>query len=171
MKKLLILFSFSFCSIIYSQKRDSVQIVLPPKYNLHLAEKQENDKMIMMEYIPKGQNWDNYDIIVTKITVKNAAKIPLQSFFESQKKIAEGKTENLRIKELSRNKENEREYILFTMEADSYKDSKTTESQVHYITKGEQDVLMFISAIKEKSLPDEFVKEWAKVFEQSQIIK
>lgn len=57
------------------------------------------------------------------------------------------------------------------MEADSYKDSKTTESQVYYYTKGDNDVFTCIAAIKEKNLPKKFVEEWSKVFLQSQIIK
>ncbi|NML57162.1 hypothetical protein [Chryseobacterium cheonjiense] len=171
MKKLLITVALSVSAIFYSQKKDSLQFSLPEKYNLHLEEKQENDQMIMMEYIPKGQNWDNYDIIVTKIVSKNLAKIPLQTFFDNNKKLLQSKTKNLRIKELSRNKNGEREYILFTAEADSYVDSQTTESQIQYYTKGENDVFMCIAAIKEKNLPKELVEEWSKVFLQSQIIK
>jgi len=171
MKKFLLFLSISFSLSIYSQKIDSLQFSLPEKYNLHLEEKQENDKMIMMEYIPKGQNWDNYDIIVTKVVTKNAASIPLQTFFDNIKKRVQSKTKNLRIKEVSRNKKGEREYILFTMEADSYKDSKTTESQVYYFAKGDNDVFMCIAAVKEKNLPKKFVEEWSKVFLQSQIIK
>ena len=171
MKKLLITVALSVSAIFYSQKKDSLQFSLPEKYNLHLEEKQENDQMIMMEYIPKGQNWDNYDIIVTKIVSKNLAKIPLQTFFDNNKKLLQSKTKNLRIKELSRNKNGEREYILFTAEADSYVDSQTTESQIQYYTKGENDVFMCIASIKEKNLPKELVEEWSKVFLQSQIIK
>lgn len=171
MKRLLIIATLSISAIFYSQKKDSLQFSLPEKYNLHLEEKQENDQMVMMEYIPKGQNWDNYDIIVTKIISKNLAKIPLQTFFDNSKKLLQSKTKNLRIKELSRNKKGEREYILFTAEADSYKDSETTESQIQYFTKGENDVFMCMAALKEKNLPKDFVEEWSKVFLQSQIIK
>jgi hypothetical protein len=171
MKKFLLFLSISFSLSLSAQKRDSLQFSLPEKYNLHLEEQQENDQMIMMEYIPKGQNWDNYDIIVTNLVTKNAASIPLQTFFDNHKKLSQSKTQNLRIKELSRNKKGEREYILFTMEADSYKDSNTTESQVYYLTKGDNDVFTCIAAIKEKNLPKKFVEEWSKVFLQSQIIK
>ncbi|WEK70846.1 MAG: hypothetical protein P0Y62_04655 [Candidatus Chryseobacterium colombiense] len=171
MKKFLLFLSISFSLSVYAQKRDSLQFSLPEKYNLHLEEKQENDQMIMMEYIPKGQNWDNYDIIVTKLVTKNVASVPLQTFFDNIKKSTQAKTKNLKIKELARNKKDEREYILFTMEADSYKDSKTTESQIYYFTKGNNDVFMCIAAIKEKKLPEKFVEEWSKVFLQSQIIK
>lgn len=171
MKKFLLFLSLSFSLSMYAQKRDSLQFSLPEKYNLHLEEKQENDEMIMMEYIPKGQNWDNYNIIVTKLVSKNMASVPLQTFFDNIKKGTQAKTKNLRIKELARNKKDEREYILFTMEADSYKDSKTTESQVYYYTKGDNDVFTCIAAIKEKNLPKKFVEEWSKVFLQSQIIK
>ncbi|WP_419870782.1 hypothetical protein [Chryseobacterium sp. CT-SW4] len=96
---------------------------------------------------------------------------PLQAFLDNQTKLVAAKTDNLRVKELSRSKENEREYILFTMEADAYKDSDTTESQVYYFTKGEQDVFICISAIKQKKLPEKFIDVWSKVFLQSQIIK
>jgi len=171
MKKLLFSLSLVFYLSVFAQERDSLQFSLPEKYNLHLEEKQENDQMIMMEYIPKGQNWDNYDIIVTKLVSKNMASVPLQTFFDNHKKLSQSKTRNLRIKELSRNKKGEREYILFTMEADSYKDSNTTESQVYYLTKGNNDIFTCIAAIKEKNLPNKFVEEWSKVFLQSQIIK
>lgn len=170
-KKFLLLVAFSVSAVFYAQKRDSLQFSLPEKYNLHLEDKQQDDRMVMMEYIPKGQNWDNYDIIVTKLISKNLAQIPLQTFFDNSKKLLQSKTRNLRIKELARSKKGEREYILFTAEADSYKDSKDTESQIQYFTKGENDVFMCMAAIKDKNLPKDFVEEWSKIFLQSQIIK
>ncbi|MGE4514581.1 MAG: hypothetical protein AB7E26_12320, partial [Chryseobacterium sp.] len=71
-----------------------MQFSLPEKYNLHLEENQENGQMVMMEYIPKGQNWDNYDIIVTKIVSKYLAKVPLQTFFDNSNKLLQSKTKN-----------------------------------------------------------------------------
>ncbi|WP_419870781.1 hypothetical protein [Chryseobacterium sp. CT-SW4] len=73
MKKLATLFIFSFFSVFNAQKKDSLQFVLPAEYSLYLAENQKTPQMEMLEYIPKGQNWDNYNLIVTKLTIKNAA--------------------------------------------------------------------------------------------------
>lgn len=171
MIKFYLFLTLSLSSVLYAQKRDSLQFSLPEKYNLHLEEKQENEKMILMEYIPKGQNWDNYSIIVTKLVSKNMAQVPLQTFFDNNKKLIRSKAKKTKVKELSRNTNGGREYILFTVEADSYEDSATTESQVYYFTKGINDVFMCIAAIKEKKLPQSFVDEWSKVFLQSQIIK
>jgi hypothetical protein len=171
MKVFFLLASFSVSSLLYAQKRDSLQFSLPEKYHLHLEEKQEDDRMVMMEYIPEGQNWDNYEIIVTKLVSKNLAQVPLQTFFDNTKKLLQSKTKNLKIKELSRNKKGEREYILFTAEADAYRDSKDTESQIQYYVKGENDVFMCMAALKKKNLPADFVEEWSKVFLQSRIIK
>jgi hypothetical protein len=71
---------------------------------------------------------------------------------------------------LSRNKKGERD-TFFLLLKDSYTNSTTTESQIQYFVKGDNDVFMCLAAIKEKNLPKDFVEEWSKVFLQSQIIK
>ncbi|KQS92372.1 hypothetical protein ASG21_07985 [Chryseobacterium sp. Leaf394] len=170
-KKLSLLFFFSIFFWSSAQKTDSLQIDFPAKYKLKLANSKENMQMKVLEYIPENENWENYSIIITKLTMKNMAQVPLQTVFEYHKKMAEEKVENLTVTEISKNKEGEKEFKLFTMEADAYKDNSGTESQVYYFVKGDQDIIMCIAAIKQKKLPAEFVDEWSKIFLKSQFIK
>lgn len=170
MKKYFVILGLIFSCFLSAQKSDSLRLEFPKKYNLKLEAKQENSKMKMLEWIPKGKNWDNYDIIATMITLKDGAKIPLELLKQNQYKIAVEKTEGLKLTDLEKNKEGEREYILFKMEAKSYKNSPNTESQLFYFTKAENDLFICISALRTESLSKEFVDEWTKVFKESQII-
>lgn len=170
-KKLSLLFFFSIFFWSSAQKADSLQIDFPDKYKLKLANSKENMQMKVLEYIPENENWENYSIIITKLTMKNTASLPMQTLFDYHKKMAEEKVVNLKVTEISRNKEGEKEYKLFTMEADAYKDAAGTESQVYYFIKGNQDIILCIAAIKQKKLPAEFIEEWSNVFLKSRIIK
>ena len=164
---------FLACMFLWSaaQKTDSLQIDFPAKYKLKLSNSKENIEMKVLEYIPENENWENYSIIVTKLTMKNMASVPLQTLFEYHRKMAEEKVEHLTITEISKNSENGREFKLFTMEADAYRDHSVTESQVYYFVKGDKDIIMCIAAIRQKKLPAEFVGEWSNIFLKSQFIK
>lgn len=170
-KKLLFLFLFSMFSWSSAQKTDSLQIDFPTKYRLKLSNSKKNVEMKVLEYIPENENWENYSIIVTKLTMKNMAAVPMETLFEYHKKMAEEKVSNLTINEISKNKEGEKEFKLFTMEADAYKDNSGTESQVYYFVKGDKDIIMCIAALRKNKLPAEFVDEWSKIFLKSQFIK
>lgn len=169
--KLSFLFFFSIFFWSSAQKTDSLQIDFPAKYKLKLANSKENMQMKVLEYIPENENWENYSVIITKLTMKNTASLPLQTLFDYHKKMAEEKVNNLTIKEISSNKDGEIEFKLFTMEADAYKDSSGTESQVYYFVKGDQDIILCIAAVKQKKLPAAFIDEWSKIFLKSQFIK
>ncbi|WP_312075837.1 hypothetical protein [Chryseobacterium sp.] len=170
-KKISFLFFLSLFFWSFAQKTDSLQIDFPAKYKLKLASSQQNMQIKMLEYIPENENWENYSIIVTKLIMKNTANIPLETVYQSHIKVAQEKTENLDIKEISRNKSGENEFILFTAESDGYKDSDIPESQVYYFVKGSKDIIMCIAAIKAKKLPSEFIDEWSNIFLKSRIIK
>lgn len=170
-KKLLFLFLFSIFSWSSAQKTDSLQIDFPAKYKLKLSNYKENVELKVLEYIPENENWENYSIIVTKLTMKKMASVPIDMLFEYHKKMAEEKVNNLTIKEISKNKVGENEFKLFTMEADAYKDNSGTESQVYYVVKGDKDIIMCIAAIRKNTLPAEFVDEWSKIFLKSEFIK
>lgn len=171
LKKLSFLFLFSMFFWSSAQKTDSLQIDFPAKYRLKLSNSKENMQMKVLEYIPENENWENYSIIITKLTMKNTAALPLQTLFEYNKKMAEEKFNNLTITEISTNKAGEKEFKLFTMEADVYKDSSGTESQVYYFVKGDRDIILCIAAVKQKKLPAGFVNEWSNIFLKSQFIK
>lgn len=170
-KKLSFLIFFSALSFCRAQKTDSLQIELPAKYKLKLADSKQNTQMKMLEYIPEHENWENYSIIVTKLIMKNAVNVPLETVYEGHKKMTLDKAKGVTINEISRNKPGEREYVLFTVETEEFPDSETTESQVYYFVKGDKDIIMAISAIKAKKLPQEFIDEWSNIFLKSRIIK
>ncbi|KQT18209.1 hypothetical protein ASG31_05630 [Chryseobacterium sp. Leaf404] len=154
-----------------AQKTDSLQIDFPAEYKLKLANSKENMQMKVLEYIPENENWENYSIIVTKLTMKNTASLPVATLFEYHRKQAEEKVHHLTVTELSENKQTGKEYKLFTMEADAYKESKDAESQVYYFVKGDKDIILCIAAVKQKKLPAEFVDEWSEIFLKSKFIK
>lgn len=168
MKTIFSILLLFFSLFAFSQKRDSIVIPFPEKYELTLKYNQENKNMIFKEWIPKKENFDNYTIIVTIINTKNASSIPLDVLKNSLFETFNNNTVGAKFIEVAR----EPNYIIFKNEVDYYKKAPNNEeAQLYFLTKGENDLFTISVALKKKKLPDNFIKEWTEIFKNSKFIK
>lgn len=168
MKKLNLIFAICISFITLAQKRDSLFIPYPEKYQLTLKYHQENNEMIFREWIPKNETLEKYSIIATTITFKDMAKVPLDTYKDYLFNNFQQNTINPIFTEIKRGEN----FIIFKSEVDYYKKApRNKEAQLYYIRKGKKDLFSSIIAIKEKHLPEKFVKEWTEIFLNSKIIE
>lgn len=167
----MLLILFLLPVLAFSQRKDSLIISFPQKYNLVLKNDQQDSRQILREWIPDGQNWENYDIIATMSVVKNASSVSIDQFKNLIVKGLKEKTKGLKYTELDKNEDPENGYMIFTCESDSYKNSNVKESQIYFLIKGKNDLFANIIALKTDRLPKEFVEEWRKIFKESKFVE
>lgn len=166
---LLLVLVYSFLS---AQKRDSIHIPFPEKYHLTLKYHQENETIDFKEWIPKTETFENYNIIATLVTTKGKHNLPIQSYKDILYKTFQERATGVKFTDLAKNKEGEREYLIFKSEVEAYKEKPDfQEAQIYFLTKGDNDFLVGIIALKKKKLPETFINEWVKVFQNSKLIK
>lgn len=156
--------------LAFSQKRDSLIITFPQKYNLVLKGDQQDSKQILREWIPQGQTWDNYTIIATMSIIKDAS-VSIEQFKNLLVRGLQEKTKGFKYTELDRNEDSENGYLIFKCESDSYKNSNDKESQLYFMTKGKSDLFTNVVALKTDRLSDKFVEEWRTVFKESKFVE
>lgn len=164
MKNKLSLLTLFISLFVSSQKRDSIIIPFPEKYELTLKHHQENEDIIFREWIPKKENFDNYSIIFTITTIKNASSVSLDLLKQSLLKDFNEKAVGAKFTEVER----KLDYIIFKNEVDYYKSApKDKESQLYFLIKGKDDLFIISVALKKKKLPEKFINEWTEVFKNS----
>lgn len=156
---------------MFSQKKDSLFINFPEKYHLVLKNNQENSVQVLREWIPNGQNWEDYDIIATTIVLKNGKNISLYKYRDLLVKDLKERTKGFKYTLLDENKDENNGYLIFKCEADSYKGTKDKESQIYYLVKGKNDLFGNIIALRTDKLPEEFVEEWRTIFKESKFVE
>lgn len=171
MKNYILFILFFLPLAAFSQKRDSLVINFPQKYNLVLKNNQQDSRKILREWIPNGQTWENYDIIATMLVLKNGKSVSVNKFKDLIVKGLKEKTKGFKYTELDRNEDSENGYLIFKCESDSYKDSKEKESQIYFLTIGKNDLFSNIIALKTDKFSDEFVEEWRKIFKESKFVE
>lgn len=171
MKNYILFILFFLPVLAFSQKRDSLVINFPQKYKLVLKNDQQDSRQILREWIPNGQNWENYDIIATMSVVKNANSVSIDQFKNLIVKGLKEKTKGFKYTELDKNDNAKDGYLIFKCESDSYKNSNDKESQIYFLIKGKSDLFANIIALKTDKFSDEFVEEWRKIFKESKFVE
>ena len=170
MKKL-ILFLLLIPILGFSQKRDSLVIKFPEKYHLLLKNNQENNQQLFREWIPEGQNWDNYDVIFTQSIIKEGEFVSINYYKELLVKMLQQKTAGFKYKELDKKGDDMAGRLIFKCESEFILGSDAKESQIYFLTKGKYSFFVNIIALKTSSLPKDFVEEWLTVFKQSNFLE
>ncbi len=167
MKKLVTITFLLISVFVFAQKADSLLVVFPAKYNLELKGKQQNQLQEFSEYLPKNETFENYSIIATKLVIRNGKSIPLELFRDKVVEDTKKDTKNFKYTEL-KSTENA---LIFKCESDYYIKGRDKESQIYFLTKGKNDFFINIVALKQSSLPKEFVDEWYKVYNESKFVE
>lgn len=155
----------------FSQKKDSLVLKFPEKYHLVLKNNQENEKQIFREWIPEGQNWDNYDIIFTQSIIKDGDFVSINYYKDLLVNMLQQKTSGFKYTELERKGDEMTGHLIFKCESDAILGSDAKESQIYFLTKGKHSFFVNIVALKTSALPKDFVGEWFSIFKQSNFVE
>lgn len=163
MKRIIVLNLLLISIFTFSQKKDSLIINFPAKYELELKQNQQNSTQIYREWIPKNETFENYTIIATQIVIKSGREVPFDLFKDKMVEGMKSQTENFKYTELKRSDAT----LIFKCESDKYIENGEKESQIYHLVKGKNDFFVNIIALKKNALPKDFVDEWLNVFNES----
>lgn len=170
MKTLLsIAIALLFFQLTYSQENLKIEWI--KKYEWKVLTNQENESMHMVELIPGTEEAENWTLLAQIMSIKGAKGIPMDEaqnlMFEQTKATAP----NAKLTFIEKDETDEYPWILFKIESPNFVDDPKPESQLWYIRQGETALFVSFIAQKKKKLKDGFVKEWSKVFKESEIVQ
>jgi len=151
-------------------KGESLILYWPENENWQPKSNQENDQMKMVELLRNGETFDNWTEIGTMQSIKGAASVPLEKIMQLTFEQTKTTCPKAKLSLIERS-EKGRPWLIFTIECPKFKDDKTTESQLWYITPGETTLYVNFRAIKKASIPDETKKKWTEFFKSGVVIK
>ena len=154
-----------------SYSQESLMIHWPEEYEWKVLSNQENEKMHLLELIPGKENGENWTLLGQMMSMKGTTNMSMDHAKDIFLKAAREYSPDAKITVIDRADSVAYPWILFTIENPSFKEIKGTESQLWYIRQGATSLFANFIAKKEKTLEEEFVREWRKVFVSSEIVE
>ncbi len=153
-----------------SQSEEQLKIAWPEEYHWKVGSDQETNSHHLIELIPENESLNEWSIIGTMFSFKDVKHAPVEAImnllFEQTKKTAVRPT----LTVIEKNDTAKNAWIIFKIESPKFKKDKTPESQLYYLLQGNTSLYSNFVAIKEKTLSDDFVAKWSKIFRNSELI-
>ncbi len=171
MKKIIFVFVVLFGQMFFGQeKKEVLKIDWPKEYEWKVVVDGKDGETDVIQMIPKKENENNWSILVSIMSSKSFITISedfikglLESEFPTKDPLAK-----LTILEKSNEKENV--WIIFKTEASFSTNSNSPLSQICYLLQSKNTLNSVCIMEKEKSLSEEFVKKWSKVFKEGRLV-
>lgn len=173
MKKSLLITCFiilSFVSLKAQQKGENLKIVWPEEYKWKVGSNQENEQMHLMELVPGNETVKKWSIMGTMLSIKGATNVPMDAAMNMMFDQAKQAAPKAKLTFIEKDEKSEHPWILFKIEAPSFKNDKTPESQLYYVTQGSSSLYSNFVALKEATLSQDFVDKWIKIFKNSEFV-
>jgi hypothetical protein len=169
MKQLLILL-FPICFFIPAIGQTE-RLIIPWPESWKIGSQEKNHSMSMVELIPTNENIDHWTIIGTTTIFTGKQGVPIEAMMNITFNEAKKTASNPMLTLIDKKEDGKNPWILFKIEAASYKNNVNPESQLFYITEGDEAVYSNFVAIKESTLSKEFVDHWKGIFKSSKFVK
>ncbi len=135
-----------------------------------VGSKQENDKMIMIEYVASDETLENWTEIGTMTTIKGLTNITLVDYknllFQQSKK----NSSKAQLTVIEKNENSANPWIIFTIEAPNFKNDKNPESQLWFVIQGKDSLYSNFRAVKQPKISAELKDKWIAFFKKGRII-
>jgi len=171
-RRLLFFFLFLATAVpALSQEQENLKIVWPEEYNWKIGSNQETEQVHVMELIPGKETLENWTLMGNMMSIKGGQNIPVDVAMNMMFQEAQKNSDNAVLTQIEKSTvDATTPWVLFKIEAKSFKDDKNPESQLYYITRGKTALYSNFIAIREARLKDKFVEKWAKVFKSSEVV-
>ena len=171
MKKITIVFAVIFAQMFFGQeKKEVLKIDWPKEYEWKVVVDEKDGETDVIQMIPKKENENNWSILVSIMSSKSFITISedfIKGLFESE---SPTKDPLAKLTILEKSNEKENVWIIFKTEASFSTDSNSPLSQICYLLQSKNTLNSICIMEKEKSLSEEFVKKWSKVFKEGRLV-
>ena len=177
MKKAGFVFVLLYFQMLFGQEKEVLKIDWPKEYEWEVVDKLDKDSIYVRKIIPKGENEKNSSIICQALTVKPPDIYKTDFVIKKLKGLPEELIEELppiKTTVLEKKEENNGFWELFKIENryhyDYHQDIFQIYSEFVYIRQQGDIIYRIYVLVKEKSLSEEFIKKWSKIFKESKLI-
>ena len=171
MKKITIVFAVVFAQMFFGQRKMlALEINWPKEYEWKVVVDEKDGETDVIQMIPKKENENNWSILVSIMSSKSFITISedfIKGLFESE---SPTKDPLAKLTILEKSNEKENVWIIFKTEASFSTDSNSPLSQICYLLQSKNALNSICIMEKEKSLSEEFVKKWSKVFKEGRLV-
>lgn len=151
-------------------KQEQLKIVWSEEYKWKLASNQENESMHLLEIIPGNDNLEKWTMLGTMMSYKNTKIDSTEQVIAAYRQSSLQESPEAKLTVLESNDTTKNIWVLFKIETPRFPNDPNPESQLYYAIQGEATLYINFIAIKEKTLSNDFVTKWSKVFKESELI-
>lgn len=153
------------------QTGESLMLDWPDSENWKVGNDQENAEQHVLDLIHSNETIDNWTELGNMTSIKGmTAKIPMDKAMDIMFEQAKQNAPKAKLTFIEKNENTEYPWIIFTIEAPSFKDDKTPESQLWYIVRGKQALYTNFRAVKKATVPADLKEKWTKFFKTGKIV-
>lgn len=151
-------------------KGENLKIVWAEEYKWKVASNQEDKTMQFLEIVPGNESVDNWSILGTMISFKNAKISKTDQVVEMYRQSSSKESPKAKLTILESKETTKNIWVIFKVETPSFPNDPKPESQLFYAIQGEAALYVNFIAIKQKKLPPDFIGKWSKIFKDSELI-
>ena len=170
MKKTVFVFVLLCFQMFLGQEKEVLKVEWPKEYEWKVVVDEKDGETDVIQMIPKKENENNWSILVSIMSSKSFITINedfIKGLFESE---SPTKDPLAKLTILEKSNEKENVWIIFKTEASFSTNSNSPLSQICYLLQSKNTLNSVCIMEKEKSLSEEFVKKWSKVFKEGRLV-
>lgn len=142
----------------------------PDSENWKVANSQDNDQMMMIELLRNNETFENWTEIGTMQSIKGATGLQMDKAMNLMYEQAKESCPDATLNFIEKNENVEFPWIIFTINCESYIDTKEPESQLYYIVQGKTALYINFRALREPTLNEEIKNKWINFFKTGKVV-
>jgi tetratricopeptide (TPR) repeat protein len=158
-----------FCSK-EEQLGEYLMLDWPDSENWKVGDDQENAQQHVIDLIHKNETIDKWTELGNMTSIKGVTGVPMDKAMNLMFEQAQLNAPKAKLTFIEKDESSKYPWIIFIIEAPSFKNDKTPESQLWYIVQGNHALYTNFRAIKQATIPVDLKEKWIKFFKTGKII-
>jgi hypothetical protein len=151
-------------------KEENLKVVWPEEYKWKIGSNQEDNTMHFLEIIPGKESISKWTLLGTMMSVKNTRIVSTGQVLEMYTAQSQKASPKAKLTVIEKNDTAKNVWVLFKVETASFPNDPLLESQLYYAIQGDKTLYVTFIATKEKTLSNDFLLKWSKVFKESELL-
>ena len=167
---------FFACSLLTTSlslgqtKTEQLKITIPEANKFKIGYQEEDSTHRYVEFIPVKEEIYDWTSQVILSSLKGVTAVSMTAAMNSTFDQAKKTALNPALMLVEQNNTTKHPWIIFKIEASSFKDDPEPESQLYYLIQGATALFTNTVTIKENNFTKEFTDKWVKVFKASKLV-
>ena len=142
----------------------------PDSENWKVGDDQDNEQQHVIDLIHSNETIDKWTELGNMTSIKGVTSVPMDKAMNLMFDQSKQNAPKAKLTFIEKDESVEYPWIIFTIEAPSFKNDKTPESQLWYIVQGKQALYTNFRAVKQATISPELKDKWTKFFKTGKIV-